>query len=153
MPSATSGGCEAVNFRAIVGECRYLDQAEERALFDRWRAGDRDAGELLFRSVFHLMLSMVAEFCAANPVSSRDDAEMWATLGVLHAMRKFDTNRGRRLSTYMRAWVKNYLRRGLGEDRLIHVPVPVLERQRHVNPKYFADAERARAVLELPDDL
>jgi DNA-directed RNA polymerase sigma subunit (sigma70/sigma32) len=138
-----------VGFRDLVGDCRYLSADEERAAFAAWRAGDRAAGELIFRSLFRFMLKMTAEYVRRHHVHCREDAEGWATDGLLHAMRKWDPDRGVRFILYARRWILVYLMRGQLQDRIIHIPVGVLQRSRQATAEQIRAAELVKVVNPL----
>lgn len=126
---------------------------EEIELIKRWRDGDRDAGDLLFRSLFYFVLTEARSFATARGIRQRDDVESWAVMGLLRAMEKYDERRGVRLISYAKYWIRQSMKRAWLEDRLIHIPIPILERQKHANPAYIEIAERAKTIVALPAEL
>lgn len=53
------------------------------------------------------------------------ERENYAVEGVWRATETFDPARGTRFSTYATPWIRNYVNRGTGADRLIYLPEEV----------------------------
>jgi len=95
-----------------------LQPLEERALFERAKAGDKRAeDEIVYR--FRLLAEGAAARVARRGTASFDDALQEAMLGIMHALRKFDPSRGFRFQTYARWWAKAYTIRWLQKNRRI----------------------------------
>lgn len=77
---------------------------EERALFDRLRAGDRSARDELAERNLGLVAAQVARL-RIRP-DQADDLIQEGSLGLLTAIDRFDPSRGCRLSTYAVPWIR-----------------------------------------------
>jgi RNA polymerase primary sigma factor len=71
---------------------------------------------------------------ACTPVVTRDDLEQVAWDGFLHALTKWEPERGLKLSSYVMYWIRQRIQRALDTDRYtIRLPVHMHERQRKIS--------------------
>ncbi len=109
----------------VLASCReypVLSRDEERTLFQRLEAGDKDAVVTLIASNVRL----VAKHAFARRVDgySVEDIFQDGMIGLLTAIRKFDWRRGLKLSTYATWWIRQSIERGIDDrSRTIRVPV------------------------------
>lgn len=82
-----------------------LTQDEEREALEAWRArGDRKARDVLVASSLWVVESLARRFRCSS--ANRDDLVAEGSIALLHAMNRFDPDRGVRLATYAHAWVR-----------------------------------------------
>jgi RNA polymerase sigma-32 factor len=93
---------------ALAKSAPVLGADQERALARRWREqGDRCAAEQLTRANLRTVTALAAKYRHyAVPI-----AELVAegNCGLVHALRKFDPERGVRFGTYARHWARAYM--------------------------------------------
>jgi RNA polymerase sigma-32 factor len=124
VPAAGRSLVPADPFRRYLAEIRKypaLDREEEQALARRYReTGDREA---LFRLVT-ANLRMVVRVALSFRRAARNllDLIQEGTLGLLHAVERFDPDLGVRLPTYAAWWVRAYMVKFLLDNvRLVRV--------------------------------
>jgi RNA polymerase sigma-32 factor len=95
-------------YRRSVAGVVTLDRDEERKLADRWRAGDKLAGDKLVTACLPFVISVALEYRRWGvPL---EDIIQQGNLGLLHAASKFDTSRDCRLATYAAYWIRAEIR-------------------------------------------
>jgi RNA polymerase sigma factor (sigma-70 family) len=128
-PNATPEA--AANQRALLGmyldeirRIKLLDAAEEQALARRARAGDAEAERHLIEANLRLVISLARRYVHRG-LSLLDLIEE-GNVGLLHAVRKFDPDRGTRFSTYATWWIRQAIVRALANQaRMVRLPVHV----------------------------
>ena len=117
--------------RALLGmyldeirRIKLLDAAEEQALARRARAGDGEAERHLIEANLRLVISLARRYVHRG-LSLLDLIEE-GNVGLLHAVRKFDPDRGTRFSTYATWWIRQAIVRALANQaRMVRLPVHV----------------------------
>jgi RNA polymerase sigma factor (sigma-70 family) len=117
--------------RALLGmyldeirRIKLLDAAQEHDLATRVRAGDADAERQLVEANLRLVISLAKRY--VNRGLSLLDLIEEGNVGLLHAVRKFDPDRGTRFSTYATWWIRQAIVRALANQaRLVRLPVHV----------------------------
>ncbi len=94
----------------------YLDNA---VLIERYRAGDKDAGEELVSLNLPLVYSIASRF--RDRVTDISDIIECGTIGLVKAFKSFDVNRGFAFSTYAVPLIYGEIRRFLRDDGIIKV--------------------------------
>jgi RNA polymerase sigma factor (sigma-70 family) len=128
-PSATREAVEKQ--RALLGmyldeirRIKLLDAAGEQALARRARAGDAEAERQLIEANLRLVISLARRYVHRG-LSLLDLIEE-GNVGLLHAVRKFDPDRGTRFSTYATWWIRQAIVRALANQaRMVRLPVHV----------------------------
>jgi RNA polymerase primary sigma factor len=114
-----------------IGRHRLLTPAEEVALAKRIEAGDEAAKTRMVESNLRLVVA-VARAYAHRGVPLLDLIQE-GTLGLIHAVERFDWRRGTKLSTYAVWWIRQAIDRAVcNEAEPIRVPVHVQERRRRL---------------------
>ena len=99
-----------------------LSEEEERQLALRMRNGDRSARERLILSHLRLVVSIAREY--GDTGMDFLDMIQEGNLGLIQAVDRFDPERGVRLSTYARFWVRQAIGAALEKySQMIRVPV------------------------------
>lgn len=133
-----------------------LTTREEGRLVRRARRGDAEA----LRELVDAHLPMVKYMVRRSPVKgcSLADLQQQGQLGLLHAVRVFDPNRGVRFWTYARWWVRAYIKKYAWQNRRI-VPLSssranrrVALNLRKVESRLGADGSAERIAQELSVD-
>src|SRR6478609_5938528 len=84
-----------------------LERDEEMALALRWKDGDRAAGDALARANLRHVVAVAMKYRRYGvPIS---DLIAEGNFGVVHALGKFDPERGIRFVTYAAHWVRAYM--------------------------------------------
>jgi RNA polymerase sigma-32 factor len=94
-------------YLAEVKRSPRLERDEETALAVRWKQGDRTAGEVLARANLRHVVAVAMKYKRYGVPVGELIAE--GNFGVVHALRKFDPERGVRFVTYAAHWVRAYI--------------------------------------------
>ena len=126
----------------LIGRTPLLSQPEEVALAQRAQQGDTVAAEALALANLRLVVSVARRYRQRGlPL---DDLIAEGNLGLLHAVQKYDWQRGYRFSTYAVGWIRQAITRALANHgHTVRVPV-------HVGDTL---ARQARLRQRLADDL
>lgn len=112
---------------------------QEREFATRARAGDFDARQAMIEHNLRLVVS-IAKAYLGRGVPLADLIEE-GNLGLMHAIDKFEPERGFRLSTYATWWIRQSVERAvMNQGRVVRLPVHVLREMQQVL--------RARRMLE-----
>src|SRR3954467_1093707 len=84
-----------------------LEREQEMALALRWKEGDRAAGDALARANLRHVVAVAMKYRRYGVAVSELIAE--GNFGVVHALGKFDPERGIRFVTYAAHWVRAYI--------------------------------------------
>lgn len=82
--------------------------------------GDKDAIDEIFNAYGRLVKYFA--FKMVRDSSHVDDLVQEGSMGLLHAIQKFEPERGIQFTTYATNWIKGYIGRYQQEDRTIRVP-------------------------------
>jgi RNA polymerase nonessential primary-like sigma factor len=109
-----------------IGRRRLLSAEEERVCARRARAGDFDARQRMIQHNLRLVVN-IAKHYVGRGVSLLDLIEE-GNLGLIHAIGKFDPERGFRFSTYATWWIRQSIELGImSQSRTIRLPVHVIK--------------------------
>ncbi len=105
-----------------IGKHRLLTAEEELALTRRVREGDFAARQEMVERNLRLVVSMARHYM--NRGLPLLDLIEEGNLGLMHALDKFDPERGFRFSTYASWWIRQGIERAvLNQGRLVRLPV------------------------------
>lgn len=122
-----------------IGRLPILTAEEERDYAVRMQQGDASAREMLITHNLRLVV-YVAKRYLGRGLPLLDLVEE-GNLGLMHALEKFDPERGFRLSTYAHWWIRQSIEHGLMvQSRTVRLPVHVA--------KELGQYLRTRAQLE-----
>jgi RNA polymerase nonessential primary-like sigma factor len=116
---------------------------QERETASRARAGDFDARQCMIERNLRLVVSIAKRYVGRGlPMI---DLIEEGNLGLMHAIGKFEPERGFRFSTYASWWIRQGVERALmNQARLVRLPVHVL--------RELAELRRTRRALESRTD-
>jgi RNA polymerase nonessential primary-like sigma factor len=109
-----------------IGAHALLKADQERALAQAMQAGDFAARQRMIESNLRLVVSIARHY--QNRGLPFDDLIEEGNLGLIHALEKFDPERGFRFSTYATWWIRQNIERAImNQSRTIRLPVHVVK--------------------------
>ena len=137
---APDGSADALSvYLRSVRRTELFTPEQEFAVATRARAGDFEARQSMIEHNLRLVVS-IAKGYAGRGVPMADLIEE-GNLGLMHAIDKFEPERGFRFSTYATWWIRQSVDRALMyQGRAVRLPVNVVREVQHVL--------RARRMLE-----
>ncbi len=109
-----------------IGHNVLLNAAEERELAGRIMMGDFEARQKMIVSNLRLVVNIAKRYIHRG-LSFLDLIEE-GNLGLMHALEKFEPERGFRFSTYATWWIRQYIERAIMEQsRTIRLPVHIVK--------------------------
>jgi RNA polymerase primary sigma factor len=122
-----------------------LTAAEEIALAKRIELGDEVARQKLVESNLRLVVAIARRYQGLGV--SLQDLIQEGSVGLMHAVRKYDHRRGYKFSTYAVWWIRQAVRRGVtNTGRTIRLPIHVVERRSAL----AREGDRLEAALGRP---
>ncbi|MDO8468615.1 MAG: sigma-70 family RNA polymerase sigma factor [Candidatus Peribacter sp.] len=98
-----------------------LTNEEELVLFDRWKNGDRSAGNDLVHANLRLVADIALDFCDHG--LPFEDLVQEGNLGLFEALEHFDPSFKTRFSSYAYFWVERFMLTALShQTKMIEVP-------------------------------
>jgi RNA polymerase nonessential primary-like sigma factor len=109
-----------------IGQHALLTPVEELALARAMRGGDFAARQTLIERNLRLVVSLARHY--TNRGLALPDLVEEGNLGLIHALEKFDPERGFRLSTYATWWIRQSIERAvMNQARTIRLPAHVVK--------------------------
>ena len=109
-----------------IGATHLLTPPQELSLARRVRAGDFAARQHMIEANLRLVVSVAKHY--QNRGLPLDDLIEEGNLGLIHALEKFDPERGFRFSTYATWWIRQNIERSImNQSRTIRLPVHVVK--------------------------
>ena len=109
-----------------IGATRLLTADEEKSLSRLAHAGDAAARDRMIRANLRLVVSIARHY--QNRGLALDDLIEEGNLGLIHAIEKFDPERGFRLSTYATWWIRQAIERAImNQSRTVRLPIYVVK--------------------------
>lgn len=109
-----------------IGRKELLTKLEERALAFRVREGDFGARQKMIERNLRLVVNIAKHYL--NRGLTLLDLIEEGNLGLMHALEKFEPERGFRFSTYATWWIRQNIERAImNQSRTIRLPVHVIK--------------------------
>ena len=129
-----------------IGQSTLLTAEEEAALARRVTQGDFEARQMMIERNLRLVVNIAKHY--ANRGLTLLDLIEEGNLGLIHALEKFDPERGFRFSTYATWWIRQNIERAImNQSRTIRLPVHIIKElniylraKRHLETHGVADA-------------
>lgn len=109
-----------------IGHVETLTREEEYGLAVKATSGDKEAYKKMIVCNLRLVVKISRKYCYRG-LAFLDIIEE-GNLGLMHALNKFDPERGFRFSTYATWWVKQCIERAImNQSRTIRLPVHIIK--------------------------
>ena len=109
-----------------IGVSPLLSAKEERKVARRAVAGDQAARQRMIESNLRLVVNIARRY--VNRGLPLLDLIEEGNLGLIHAVEKFDPERGFRFSTYATWWIRQAIERGImNQSRTIRLPIHIVK--------------------------
>ena len=113
------------SYLSAIRHTPLLTAAEEIALAKRVAEGDTAAANAMTQANLRLVVSVARRY--TNRGLPLEDLIAEGNVGLLHAVQKFEWQRGYRFSTYAIWWIRRAIARAIADRRTIRLPVHVGE--------------------------
>jgi RNA polymerase primary sigma factor len=138
-----------------LADIPLLTPEEEIGLGRRIQNGDGAAREQMIRSNLRLVVTIAQDYAGLGVQLMDLVAE--GNIGLMHAVDRFDPDRGAKLSTYAAQWIKQAIKRTLAEQsRTVRVPSQMaakVTRMRRVSAQLSSELGREATEDEISEEL
>ncbi len=114
-----------------IGQVRLLTPGEEIELAKRIQKGDEEAREHMIKANLRLVVKIARDYEGLGlPLL---DLINEGNIGLMKGVERFNPAKGAKLSTYAALWIKQAIRRALGnQSKTIRLPVHVVDKMAHI---------------------
>jgi len=138
-----------------IGQVKLLTPKEEIALARRIKRGDEQAREHMIKANLRLVVKIARDYDGLGlPLL---DLISEGNIGLMKGVERFDPRKGAKLSTYASWWIKQSIKRALGNQaKTIRLPIHVVDRVAHLRraeTKLRASLDRDPTDEELAHEL
>ena len=114
-----------------IGQVKLLTPKEEIALARRIKRGDKRARQHMIKANLRLVVKIARDYEGLGlPLL---DLINEGNIGLMKGVEKFDPRKGAKLSTYASWWIKQSIKRALGnQSKTIRLPIHVVDKVAHI---------------------
>lgn len=113
------------NYFTEIGKQELLTKEQEYKLMRKIKAGDKDAYKQMISKNLRLVVQIAVKYNSSE--FGLMDRISEGNLGLIHAIEKFDVEKGYRFSTYAHWWIKQSIERAImNQGRSVRLPVHVV---------------------------
>lgn len=113
------------SYLSEIGKQKILTKKQEIELMKRVKAGDMQAYKQMVSKNLRLVVQIAVKYNSSE--FGLMDRISEGNLGLIHAIEKFDINKGFRFSTYAHWWIKQSIERAImNQGRSVRLPVHVV---------------------------
>jgi RNA polymerase primary sigma factor len=110
-----------------ISKTPLLTIEEEIQLAERIKAGDLEAKDHLIRANLRLVVKIASDYSGYG--LSLSDLISEGNIGLMHAVERFDPEKGGKLSTYGAWWIKQAIKRALAnQSKTVRLPVHMVDK-------------------------
>lgn len=110
-----------------ISKTPLLTLQEESALAERIRTGDHEARDHMIRANLRLVVKIAGDYSGYG--LSMSDLVSEGNIGLMHAVERFDPEKGGKLSTYASWWIKQSIKRALGhQSKTVRLPIHMVDK-------------------------
>ena len=143
-----------------IGRNPLLTRDEEMDLTKKVKQGDSEAWQKMIKCNLRLVVSIAKKYVSRHHAIPLSDLISEGNIGMMHALDKFEPDRGLRFSTYATWWIRQNIERAImNQSRTIRIPVHAIKRMnvilkafRHLEKHQEMDPKAADVayLLEIP---
>ena len=143
-----------------IGRNPLLTRDEEAELTQKVKQGDPEAWQRMVKCNLRLVVNIAKKYVSRHHSITLSDLIEEGNIGMMHALDKFEPDRGFRFSTYATWWIRQHIERAImNQSRTIRIPVHVVKGMniilrafRHLERHLGRDpkAEDVAYLLEIP---
>ena len=131
---AVAGGARGDNLQLYlreIGQVQLLTPEQEIVLAKRIQKGDDEAREHMIKANLRLVVKIARDYEGLGlPLL---DLINEGNIGLMKGVERFNPAKGAKLSTYAALWIKQAIRRALGnQSKTIRLPVHVVDKMAHI---------------------
>ncbi|HTL16531.1 MAG TPA: RNA polymerase sigma factor RpoD/SigA [Patescibacteria group bacterium] len=131
LSSASSRGDNLQLYLREIGQVQLLTPEQEIQLAKRIHKGDEAAREHMIKANLRLVVKIARDYEGLGlPLL---DLINEGNIGLMKGVERFNPAKGAKLSTYAALWIKQAIRRALGnQSKTIRLPVHVVDKMAHI---------------------
>ena len=131
MPASAPHGDTLQLYLREIGQVKLLTPKEEIALARRIKRGDKRAREHMIKANLRLVVKIARDYAGLGlPLL---DLISEGNIGLMKGVERFDPGKGAKLSTYASWWIKQSIKRALGnQSKTIRLPIHVVDKVAHL---------------------
>jgi RNA polymerase nonessential primary-like sigma factor len=112
-----------------IGRNPLLTRDEEAELTQKVKKGDSEAWQKMIKCNLRLVVSIAKKYLSRHHTIPLSDLISEGNIGMMHALDKFEPDRGLRFSTYATWWIRQNIERAImNQSRTIRIPVHAIKR-------------------------
>jgi RNA polymerase primary sigma factor len=110
-----------------ISKTPLLTLQEESALAERIKTGDHQARDHMIRANLRLVVKIAGDYSGYG--LSMSDLVSEGNIGLMHAVERFDPEKGGKLSTYASWWIKQSVKRALADQsKTVRLPTHMVDK-------------------------